>query len=253
MKTIVIIGGSSGIGLALVQRSLGENVINISRSPCPVSGVTDLRADAADPKQLAAAFSEIDKIDALVYCAGVSMAAPVECVEAKDYRRLFDVNLFGAIEAIKLALPLLRKSDDGRIVLLSSAGAVAPIAYDGSYSASKAGLLALATAMRLEAPDILTTAVVVPATMTQFSFKRKVYTDCGDYGRELKSASDSLIKMEQTGYSADYVARKIQKLLSRPAPPQKVTIGTKNKLSLFFYRLLPQSLKLWALRRTYGL
>ena len=108
MKNIVIVGGSSGIGLAVVQNLSGENIANISRTPCVVAGVNNLTADVTDRAALKKAFSRLSRIDALIYCAGTSMAAPVEYAEYDDYKRLFEVNLFGAIECCKLAMPMLR-------------------------------------------------------------------------------------------------------------------------------------------------
>lgn len=253
MKNIVVIGGSSGIGLALIQNLEGENIVNISRTPCSVANVNNLTADVSNPAALEKALSRIEQIDVLVYCAGMSLAAPVEYVKTSDYRKLFDVNILGAIESIKLAMPKLANSEDGRIILLSSTGGVTPIAFDSFYSASKAGLIALGTALRLEAPNIKSTAVVIGGTQTQFSFKRKVYTDCGEYNEALKNASDSLIKMEQTGYTAETIARKIRNIIYAKNPPPTVTVGTKNKLVTWLYKILPWRLKLAVLRKTYNL
>ena len=253
MKSIVIVGGSSGIGLGIVQAiSDGKTQItNISRTPCAVAGVTNISADVTDIAELNAAINAVERIDALLYCAGESVAAPVEYAKTADVKHMFDVNIIGAIECIKAAMPKLHKSDSPKIVLLSSSGGVAPIAFDAFYSATKAGLFALAVAVRLECPKIKCTAVAVPATQMQFSFKRKIYTDCGEYDNNLKAASDALIKMEQTGYSADYVAKRIAAILDKKNPPPKVTVGTKNKLMLFTYNILPWRLKLFALRRIY--
>lgn len=252
MKNIVIVGGSSGIGLALVQNLLseGNSLTNISRSPCAVAGVTNIRADVTDPAALKKAFDRIDRIDAVVYCAGFSLAAPIECVKRKDYEYLFDVNILGAIECAKLAIPLLEKSEDPRLIFLSSSGSVAPIPYDGFYSAAKAGLVPLAYAVRMES-KIKSTAVIIGGTQTRFSFTRKVYDDCETHNARLKSAADSLIKIEQTGYSADFVAKRIANIISASNPPPKVTVGIKNKLELFAYNILPWRIKLCALMKKF--
>lgn len=249
MDTVIIVGGSSGIGLALAQRlAKKQRVINISRRPCAVADVESLIADVTDADALADAFSRINSADALVYCAGVSMAASVEYVHTEDYKALFDVNLLGAIECARLALPLLKRSGDGRLVFLSSSGAIAPIAYDSFYSASKAALNAFCAALDLEQPDVRCTAAVIGGTRTRFSFKRTVYDD-GD--ENLKRATNALIKIEQTGYAADFVAEKLEKLLNDAHPPVTTVIGIKNKFRLAAYKLLPQPLKTRALRKVY--
>ncbi|MCH5155450.1 MAG: SDR family NAD(P)-dependent oxidoreductase [Clostridiales bacterium] len=255
MRSIVIVGGSSGIGLAVVQHlSDGETQItNISRTPCAVTGVTNITADVADIFELHAAISAVEKIDALIYCAGFSLAAPVEYAKNSDVKHMFDVNIIGATECIKAALQKLHESECPKVVILSSSGGIAPIPFDMFYSATKAGLFKIAEAVRLECPKIKCTAVAVPATQTEFSFKRKIYTDCGEYNKRLKAASDALIKMEQTGYSADYVAKRIAAIIKKKNPPPKVTVGTKNKLMMFAYKILPWRLRLFALRKIYNI
>lgn len=255
IKNIVIAGGSSGIGLALVQKldAGKKNIVNISRSACPVAGVRNIITDLAVPEEIDAAFSRIDRIDALIYCAGMSLAAPVEYTETADYRKLFEVNFLGAAECVKLAMPMLRASGDGRIILLASSGGVAPIAFDAFYSASKSALMTFAEAINLETENVRATAVVIGGTKTRFSFKRKIYTDCGDYDRDLKAAADSLIKMEQTGYNANRIADGIIKVLVNDAPPPAVTIGFKNKAQLLAYKVMPSCARRAVLRSVYGI
>lgn len=253
MKTTVIIGGSKGIGLAVVQNLSGDNIINISREPSPVAGVTNIAADVSDTAALRAAFKNIRVIDTLIYCAGCSLAAPLEYVRDDDMRYLFDVVLLGAMRALKFALPALRESDNPKAIFLSSAGAVVPIAFDCFYSTAKIGLTAFSAAVRLECPYLQAVAVYVPATQTGFSFKRKIYTDCGEYDKNLKSAADALIRREQTGYTAEYVARRIAKLARKKTVPVTCAIGCANKFELILYRILPKRLKLFALRKIYNI
>ncbi|MCM1368038.1 MAG: SDR family NAD(P)-dependent oxidoreductase [Roseburia sp.] len=256
MKNVIVIGGSSGIGLALCQCLIerGANVINISRTPCAVAHTVNLEADVKDAVSLKKAFEAIEYTDALVYCAGTSIAAPVEHVKTEDYREIFDVNILGAIECCKLALPLLKRAHDkGRIVLVGSTGGSIPIAFDAYYSATKAALDMFSRAIRLETDGVLCTTVVVGGTRTQFSFKRKIYDDCGEYAKNVRSAANRLIKIEQTGYPAIYIAQKIADILQAKAPPPTVTLGIKNKLQTAVFKLLPQRLEKPVLRFIYGI
>lgn len=251
-NSIIIVGGSSGIGLSLCQKLKDRDLTVISRSDCPVSGVKSIVADVCSPKELRAAFSKIQRADALVYCAGMSLAAPVEYVETADYRKLFDTNLLGAVECTKLAMPLLKSSGAGRIIYLGSSGGVAPIAFDSFYSASKTALMMFARAVNLETDKVSASVAVIGGTRTRFSFKRKIYTDCGEYDKALKSASDSLVKIEQTGYTADAVSDKLIKMIDGESAAS-VTVGFKNKIATGFYKLLPQSIKHFADKKIYGL
>ncbi|MDE7463587.1 MAG: SDR family NAD(P)-dependent oxidoreductase [Clostridiales bacterium] len=251
-NNIVIVGGSSGIGLSLSQKLEDREITVISKSPCPVAGVRNFIADVCSPKELKAAFSKIERIDALVYCAGTSLAAPVECVQTDDYRRLFDTNLLGAVECTRLAMPLLKSSGAGRIIYLGSMGGVMPIAFDSFYSASKAALMLFARAVNLETDKVSASVALIGGTQTRFSFKRKIYTDCGEYDPALKSASDALIKIEQTGYTADFVSDKLIKMIDNEKPAV-VTIGLKYKFAGMLYKLLPQRIKHFADKKIYDI
>ena len=253
MDNIIIVGGSNGIGLALCQMLVneGKTLVNISRTPCRVAGVGNMTADVCDADALEAAFGSIEQADALVYCAGMSMAAPVEYADRADYVKLFDTNTVGAIDCCRLALPKLKSSaDGGRIVLLSSSGGIAPIPFDSFYTASKAALTAFSRALCLET-DVKCTAAVIGGTRTQFSFKRKVYRNCGEYDKKLKNAANTLIKTEQSGYEATFVAKKLLKILNSDDPPPVVTIGAKNKLQTLFYKLLPERIAKAAVKKMY--
>ena len=144
VSTAVVVGGSSGIGLETCTRlsARGWNVINISRSPCKNVKVKNIIADVAAGSTVTDVISKIGekyKIDALIYCAGFSMAAPIEYAKESDYRYLFDVNFFGALKAVQACIPSM-KDRGGRIILVGSLGGEIPIMFDPFYSSSKAAL-----------------------------------------------------------------------------------------------------------------
>ena len=82
-KTAVIVGGSSGIGCETCARLARKswNVVNISRTPCKIDKVNNIIADVVAGSTFTDAIKNVGEhngIDALVYCAGCSMAAPIE-------------------------------------------------------------------------------------------------------------------------------------------------------------------------------
>ncbi len=252
----MIIGGSSGIGLSICGKliAMGDAVTCVSTSACPTASVKSIIADVTDDEKLQSIFSEISELDVLIYCAGISLAAPTEYVERADMKRLIDVNLVGAIDCCRLALPLLKKSDAGRIMLLSSTGGVTPIAYDSFYSASKAGLIMFSKALAVELPEnVKCTAAIIGGVRTRFSFKRKIY-DCDgtEYETDLKNAADALIKIEQSGYSPDTVADKIIDIIGG-TPPPVVSIGLSKKMMTAASKLMPDRLMYWVTNRIYNL
>ena len=118
-KTAVVIGGSSGIGFETCLRlsNRGWNVINISRTPCKIDKVENIQADVTEGTALTDIIRGVaDKpVSALVYSAGFSMAAPIEYAKENDYRYLFDVNFFGALQAMQAIIPQMKqKGEIGR-------------------------------------------------------------------------------------------------------------------------------------------
>lgn len=251
-QTAVVVGGSSGIGyetcLRLVNR--GWNVVNISRTPCKSAKVVNLTADAAAGTALADAIktaSEKYRITALIYSAGFSMAAPIEYAKESDYRYLFDVNYFGALQSMQAVIPLF-KSNGGRIILVGSLGGDFPISFDCFYSSSKAALemLARAAYSELKPYGIKVTGLLPGGTATGFTYKRKVYSDDENkgYSSSVNRAVAALANMEQSGMPPAAVAEIIYGLLCQDKPPVIKICGAKNTVFRLVSRVMPEKLAL---------
>lgn len=262
-RVILIIGASSGIGLATAQKlcDQGHVVYCGARSDCPDERVTSLHMDVTDSKTVAVGveqiLKEVGKIEQLVYCAGCSMAAPVEFADEGDYRYLFEVNFFGALTAVRAVLPYMRNDGYGKIVLIGSMGGVLPIAYDGFYSASKAALMMLGKELNMEVNPfgIRVTTVLPGGTATRFTFKRKIYAqdDVGVYGADFDKSVGSLAGMEQGGMEAEDVADTVLDALSADAPPSIIAAGWKNKTFYWTQKLLPDKLTQYIVGSQYNL
>lgn len=259
-KTAIVVGGSSGIGyetcLRLVNR--GWNVVNISRTPCKNSKVENIAADVAEGNALTEAInSAIEKysVYALIYCAGFSMAAPIEHVKENDYRYLFEVNFFGALKAIQAVIPVM-KLNNGRIILVGSIGGDLPISFDSFYSASKAALemLCRAAYSELKPYNIKVTGLLPGGTSTNFTFKRKVYTDEENkgYSGSVNRAVAALANMEQSGMSPAAVAEIIYNTLIEDKPPVIRICGAKNTMFRLFSRMMPEKITLKINERMYN-
>lgn len=244
----VVIGGSSGIGyetcVRLVNR--GWAVTNISRTPCNNVKVCNICADVTcgnDAYDAISASADKHGLSALVYCAGFSMAAPVEYAKETDYKYLFEVNFFGALKAMQAAIPHM-KSRGGKIVLVGSLGGDVPVVFDSFYSCSKAALEMLAREANIELNGygITVTAVLPGSTATNFTYKRKVYSeeDNGIYAKPLKRAVAALANMEQSGMKPGRVAEDIYRVLTSEKPPVIRTCGMKNNAARFATRVMPE-------------
>lgn len=142
-KTALIIGNSDGIGLALTRRllDLGWSVTGLSRSASPI--------DQPAYNHAAIDVTSNDYNDALsghaspppdlcVYCAGIG--EPLDFSDLTVDRRVFEVNLMGAVRTLETILPPMVSRDAGHIIVLSSIADILLFEEAPSYSASKAGL-----------------------------------------------------------------------------------------------------------------
>lgn len=256
----IVIGGSSGIGyetcVRLVNR--GWAVTNISRTPCNNAKVHNICADVAYGSEAFDAISSTAEklgLNALVYCAGFSMAAPIEYVKETDYKYLFEVNFFGALKAVQAAIPHMKKKG-GKIVLVGSLGGEVPVVYDCFYSASKAALemLAREANSELNCYNITVTALLPGGTATNFSYKRKVYSEeeNGAYAKPLNRAVAALTNMEQSGMKPTRVAEDIYKILISDKAPIIKTCGAKNTAMRFATRVMTEKLTTYVNGRMYN-
>lgn len=247
-KTVIVVGASSGIGYETALRLVGRgySVANISRTPCGLDRVKNYAADvtAGDTleKAVKSIAAESENIGGLIYCAGFSMAAPIEYAEEEDYRYLFEVNYFGALRAIRAVAPYLKKRG-GNIILVSSMGSTFPVAFDSFYSCSKAAvdMLVKAASLEFEPYNIRVCSVQPGGTSTGFTFKRKVYADEDnrEYAAKVKRATAALANMEQGGMSAGEVANTVADVFCEKNPPLLLQCGGWNKFYAMANRVLP--------------
>ena len=247
-KHVVIVGASSGIGYEIALRLLSQNcvVYNISRTHCLLQGVENFIADISNTEAFNTAIESIvdmvDHIDILIYAAGFSMASSVEYAKQSDYYYLMQVNYFGAVQTVQKILPKM-KENGGRIFFISCSGAILPIAFDSFYSSSKAALnmLAKGLAVELEPYSIEVCSVLPTSTATNFTYKRKLYTDDEnkEYTPKIRKATTVLANMEQNGLAASEVAKTVVSAIDQKHLPTFLHCGIKSKLFAMANRVLP--------------
>lgn len=183
------------------------------------------------------------------------MAAPIEYAKSGDYRYLFEVNYFGAVEALRAALPYLKKRN-GRAIFVGSLGGDVPIPYDSFYSSSKAALCMLAREADVELRErgVRVSALLPGGTSTDFTYSRRIYgeEESLHYAPSLKKASAALANMEQGGMNPSLVAEAIVKLAVRKNPPPVAVAGGANGFARFLSKVLPERVTDWAVRRKFN-
>jgi 3-oxoacyl-[acyl-carrier protein] reductase len=168
MKNIVIIGGSKGIGNAIVSQMVEENkVSNISRS-APTVAHSNLKH--FELNVLEDELPEIDNIDVLIYCPGSINLKPIMSLSVDDFRNDFEINVIGAVKAIQKYLPTLKKGNNPSILLFSTVAAKLGMPFHASIATAKAGVEGLVKSLGAElAPTIRVNAIAPTITETSLS------------------------------------------------------------------------------------
>lgn len=178
-RPAVVIGGNSGIGLAVVQAMVGRadaiTVFDLAAEPsaelAALDSVNYRQADITDPSLLRNAFAatfESGPIGSVFVSAGITLPRTIVTVTDEEAHRCLMVNLMGSINVLKAALGFL--APDASIVLTASAAAYTGGGYVGGsiYGASKAGVIGLTrgAASELAAQGIRVNCVAPGATAT---------------------------------------------------------------------------------------
>jgi NAD(P)-dependent dehydrogenase (short-subunit alcohol dehydrogenase family) len=148
----LVTGGASGIGLAtarlLTARGASVVCFDLDKVPGPLSGVIGDVTDAAAVRDgVAQAADRLGGLDVLVNNAGIGAQGTVEDNDDDEWRRVFDVNVFGMVRMARAALPYLRRSRHAAIVNTCSIAATAGLPSRALYSATKGAVLSLTLAM----------------------------------------------------------------------------------------------------------
>jgi 3-oxoacyl-[acyl-carrier protein] reductase len=221
-RSVVVTGGSKGIGkgIARVFAGAGARVAVLSRHRDEGAaaaaefgqGAIAVAGDVTDEASLAAAFAEVAQafggIDVLCANAGIFPPNKLEEMSGDDWDLVSDTNLKGTFLTVKAALPHLKKSDQGRIVITSSI--TGPVTgYPGwtHYGATKAGQLGF---MRTACIELAKYGITVNAVMPG-NIRTEGLADLGAEYEASMAASIPLKRIgsvEDIGHAALYFASK---------------------------------------------
>jgi NAD(P)-dependent dehydrogenase (short-subunit alcohol dehydrogenase family) len=169
-KQYAVVGGTRGIGAAVVEGLLGRGhrVLQLSRDPGKAvdhPAMTSVAWDASSSpfpsESLPAA------IDGLVYCPGSIRLRPFERISDRDWREDIELNLLGAVRALQGALKSLRQAPSGSVVLFSSVAVGTGLPFHASVASAKGAVEGMTRALAAElAPQIRVNAVAPTLTDT---------------------------------------------------------------------------------------
>ncbi len=193
MKTVLVTGGSRGIGKAIVQ-AFAENgynvVLNYSKSEEAAyrlvekyPNVKAFKTDVSNKKQVQEmidfATSEFKQIDILINNAGISSSGLIQDLSEEELNRIFSVNVNGSFFCTQSVLPQMISRRSGKIINISSVWGLVGASNEVAYSASKAAIIGLTKALAKEvgpsniqvnciAPGIVMTDMVSEYTVEEF-------------------------------------------------------------------------------------
>ena len=153
---ILIVGASSGIGKSLVER--------LSNWQMPV--LTAGRHEGADfefHSERDPEWKLPEKLGGLVYCPGSISLKPFTRLNDGDFRNDLEVNLFGALRAIRAALPSLKASSTSSVVLFSTVAVAQGMAFHASIAAAKGAVEGLAKSLAAELAPKIRVNVIAPS------------------------------------------------------------------------------------------
>jgi 3-oxoacyl-[acyl-carrier protein] reductase len=170
MKTIIVVGGSKGIGNAIVTSLLSScNVINISRTAPDQTheNLTHYGCDVINDE-----LPDIESVDGLVYCPGSINLKPIKRLSLDDFKADFEINVLGAVKVIQKYLQALKNGNKPSIVLFSTVAAKLGMPFHASIAASKSAVEGLAKSLGAElAPTIRVNAIAPTVTDTELASK----------------------------------------------------------------------------------
>ena len=158
MRTAIVTGGQSGLGLACVERLRREGLRVVSFD---LAEGADHRLDVADQQQVDDAVAAVGPVDVLVNSAGVvGPNKPLWQTTDAEWRATFDVNVLGVVHLCRAVVPGMLERGWGRIVTLASVAGKEGNPNLAAYSASKAAVIGLTKSLGKE---LATSGVLVNA------------------------------------------------------------------------------------------
>lgn len=246
VMNVLITGVSTGIGLTTAKTLLeaGHRVWGTVRTTADAQQLTPhpafsaLKMDVTDRASITRAIAAIraagEPLHALVNNAGVAVSGPLETLAEADYRRQFDVNVFGGLAVTQEALPLLHAAKAAgatnlKIIYVSSVSGYLTSPYTGIYSASKFATEAIVDGLRRELiPFGIDVLSVAPGPVkTPIWTKAKTQTKAFEntrYAHVLEKLEAYTEGAEAGGVAPERVAGVILNMLetTRPRPDQLV-------------------------------
>lgn len=252
-KTVVITGGSRGLGLVLARQFAreGAKLAICSRTADELERAkTELQnkgaevfskvCDVRDKTQVESFIADVENryghIDVLVNNAGVIQVGPLEVQTQKDFEDSLAVHFWGPFYTMQAALPKMRERGAGRIINISSIGGKVAVPHLAPYCAGKFALAGLSNSMRIElAKDNIFVTTVCPGLMRTGSHINALFKGRNELEYALFSISNAL---PFTSVSAEKAARDIVEACRRG--DAEAVISVQAQMAVKANAILPE-------------
>ncbi len=264
MKTVLVTGASSGIGMATVKLLLQKGYVVYAAArrvermeELRTHGAIPLQMDLTDKESIKTGIDRINKesggVDILINNAGYGSFGSVEEVLVEEAKRQFEVNIFGLASLTQLVIPHMREKGWGKIVNISSIAGKVYEPLGGWYHSTKFALEGLSDCMRLELKGFGIDVIVVQPGAIQSEWlsiasESMMKTSGSGVYRELAWGvmnNFSRLYEKKRSSTSDVVARIIIKSISVRKPRTRYPAGKGAKLILTVRKILSDRLYDW--------
>lgn len=267
MKKIFLTGASSGIGLATARALVkaGHEVWgtsrHISRLPA-LAGLHAVRLDVTDRASIEQAWTgalrDAGFFDVVINNAGSGHFDPGESLSHEMILDQFQLLAFGQIELSQLALRAMQAEQRGLIINITSLASRLPIPFMAAYNAAKAAMASFTMTLQLELGDSPIRIVDVQPGDISTDFNDAVAKDDARdprFQQRMDRAWEVVNRNMKRAPKPEVVAERIVRLVHATNPPPRVSVGDtfESIIAPMLFSLLPPRLRVWGLRRYYGL
>jgi NAD(P)-dependent dehydrogenase (short-subunit alcohol dehydrogenase family) len=254
-KTVLITGGSRGLGLVLArefasegariaicardERELEQARVDLEKFGVEVMAVScDVTNKQEVNEMVAAVNNRFGHIDVLVNNAGVIQVGPLEVMTTEDFELAMNAHFWAPLNTIMAVLPSMRRRKAGRIVNITSIGGKVSVPHLVPYSASKFALVGLSKGLRAElAKDGITVTTICPGLMRTGSPRNADFKGKHRFEYAWFSISDALPLLT---VSAENAARQIVRACKDGRA--ELVISIPAKIAVLFDSLLPETM-----------
>ncbi len=220
-----------------------------------------MRLDLSDRRSIGEAFNtavaEAGQLDVLINNAGAGHFGPAELLPVETIASQFQILVFGQIELMQLGLRHMQPRGEGLIINVTSLASRLPVPFMAAYNASKAALASFIMSMQIELGDSPVRIVdLQPGDIsTEFNQGVVMSAKADHYDAKIARTWEVVERNMKNAPGPDLVARHVLKLINSVQPPPRIAVGGvfESKIAPLIFRFLPQRVRIWGLKRYYGI